>query len=70
MRTLYKHWNKGLNAGDGCDNRKEVILRSWPSSASGSRRPVSDGSTAPKRAGPGQTSSRGTTSWIWRTTTW
>ncbi|MFG2987445.1 HNH endonuclease [Streptomyces sp. NPDC048258] len=26
VRTLYKHWNKGLNAGDGCDTRKEVIL--------------------------------------------
>ncbi|UUY52363.1 HNH endonuclease family protein (plasmid) [Streptomyces yangpuensis] len=25
-RDLYKHWNKGLNAGDGCDTRKEVIL--------------------------------------------
>ncbi|MEV6734236.1 MULTISPECIES: HNH endonuclease family protein [unclassified Streptomyces] len=26
VRTLYKHWNKGLNAGDGCDTRKEVVL--------------------------------------------
>ncbi|THA45661.1 HNH endonuclease family protein [Streptomyces sp. A1136] len=25
-RDLYKHWNRGLNAGDGCDTRKEVIL--------------------------------------------
>ncbi|MFJ5548663.1 HNH endonuclease family protein [Streptomyces sp. NPDC093225] len=25
-RDLYKHWNKGLNVGDGCDTRKEVIL--------------------------------------------
>ncbi|MFF4457253.1 HNH endonuclease family protein [Streptomyces goshikiensis] len=25
-RDLYKHWNKGLNATDGCDTRKEVIL--------------------------------------------
>ncbi|MGP3636860.1 HNH endonuclease [Streptomyces sp. 24-1644] len=25
-RDLYKHWNKGLNNGDGCDTRKEVIL--------------------------------------------
>ncbi|AYV32846.1 hypothetical protein EES41_39430 (plasmid) [Streptomyces sp. ADI95-16] len=25
-RDLYKHWNLGLNAGDGCDTRKEVIL--------------------------------------------
>lgn len=25
-RDLYKHWDKGLNAGDGCDTRKEVIL--------------------------------------------
>ncbi|MFC6834469.1 HNH endonuclease family protein [Streptomyces goshikiensis] len=25
-RELYKHWNRGLNAGDGCDTRKEVIL--------------------------------------------
>ncbi|MFF0549634.1 hypothetical protein ACFYUL_11785 [Streptomyces sp. NPDC004311] len=25
-RDLYKHCNKGLNAGDGCDTRKEVIL--------------------------------------------
>ncbi|MFJ3914421.1 HNH endonuclease family protein [Streptomyces vinaceus] len=25
-RDLYKHWNKGLNSGDGCDTRKEVIL--------------------------------------------
>ncbi|MFE2475296.1 DUF1524 domain-containing protein [Streptomyces sp. NPDC059389] len=25
-RDLYKHWNKGLNTGDGCDTRKEVIL--------------------------------------------
>ncbi|MFJ1601507.1 HNH endonuclease family protein [Streptomyces sp. NPDC088261] len=25
-RNLYKHWNKGLNASDGCDTRKEVIL--------------------------------------------
>ncbi|WP_234344383.1 HNH endonuclease family protein [Streptomyces sp. WM6372] len=25
-RDLYKHWNKGINAGDGCDTRKEVIL--------------------------------------------
>ncbi|WP_411105287.1 hypothetical protein [Streptomyces sp. cmx-4-9] len=26
QRNLYKHWNRGLNAGDGCDTRKEVIL--------------------------------------------
>ncbi|MFD8712632.1 HNH endonuclease family protein [Streptomyces anulatus] len=26
QRTLSKHWNKGLNATDGCDTRKEVIL--------------------------------------------
>ncbi|MCX4632736.1 HNH endonuclease family protein [Streptomyces sp. NBC_01443] len=26
VRTLYKHWNKGLTASDGCDTRKEVIL--------------------------------------------
>ncbi|MFB7277182.1 HNH endonuclease family protein [Streptomyces hydrogenans] len=25
-RTLYKHWNKGLDATDGCNTRKEVIL--------------------------------------------
>ncbi|WP_407841427.1 HNH endonuclease family protein [Streptomyces sp. DSM 116496] len=25
-RDLYKHWNKGLNSGDGCDTRREVIL--------------------------------------------
>ncbi|MET9556780.1 DUF1524 domain-containing protein [Streptomyces sp. NPDC006645] len=25
-RDLYKHWNRGLEAGDGCDTRKEVIL--------------------------------------------
>ncbi|MFE7935569.1 HNH endonuclease family protein [Streptomyces sp. NPDC057456] len=25
-RTLFKHWNKGLNPTDGCDTRKEVIL--------------------------------------------
>ncbi|WP_327135357.1 hypothetical protein OG311_37070 [Streptomyces sp. NBC_01343] len=25
-RDLYKHWNKGLNAGDGCGTRTEVIL--------------------------------------------
>ncbi|MEE1774844.1 HNH endonuclease family protein [Streptomyces sp. NPDC048210] len=25
-RTLYKHWNRGLNATDGCDTRREVIL--------------------------------------------
>ncbi len=25
-RTLYKHWNKGLDAVDGCNTRKEVIL--------------------------------------------
>lgn len=25
-RRLYKHWNKGLNAADGCNTRKEVIL--------------------------------------------
>ncbi|MFC8495609.1 HNH endonuclease family protein [Streptomyces sp. NPDC057235] len=25
-RRLYKHWNKGLNATDGCNTRKEVIL--------------------------------------------
>ncbi|MEU8543077.1 HNH endonuclease family protein [Streptomyces sp. NPDC048717] len=25
-RTQFKHWNKGLNATDGCDTRKEVIL--------------------------------------------
>ncbi|MEW2374372.1 HNH endonuclease family protein [Streptomyces sp. NPDC006656] len=25
-RNLYKHWNRGLNSGDGCDTRKEVIL--------------------------------------------
>ncbi|MEU9233509.1 DUF1524 domain-containing protein [Streptomyces subrutilus] len=25
-RDLYKHWNRGLSAGDGCDTRKEVIL--------------------------------------------
>ncbi|MFI5642721.1 HNH endonuclease [Streptomyces goshikiensis] len=25
-RDLYKHWNRGLNSGDGCDTRKEVIL--------------------------------------------
>ncbi|WNI34476.1 HNH endonuclease family protein [Streptomyces sp. ITFR-6] len=26
QRTLYKHWNPGLNAADGCNTRKEVIL--------------------------------------------
>ncbi|MFJ5552940.1 HNH endonuclease family protein [Streptomyces sp. NPDC093225] len=26
VQTLYKHWNRGLNATDGCDTRKEVIL--------------------------------------------
>ncbi|MGW3304496.1 HNH endonuclease family protein [Streptomyces rubiginosohelvolus] len=26
QRTLYKHWNRGLNATDGCDTRREVIL--------------------------------------------
>ncbi|HEY9327014.1 MAG TPA: HNH endonuclease family protein [Streptomyces sp.] len=26
QRNLYKHWNKGLDAGDGCDTRREVIL--------------------------------------------
>lgn len=25
-RSLYKHWNKGLNVTDGCDTRREVIL--------------------------------------------
>ncbi|MFK0203946.1 HNH endonuclease family protein [Streptomyces lavendulae] len=25
-RDLYKHWNKGLNADDGCNTRKEVLL--------------------------------------------
>ncbi|MEW5655281.1 HNH endonuclease family protein [Streptomyces cinereoruber] len=25
-RTLYKHWNKGLNSTDSCNTRKEVIL--------------------------------------------
>ncbi|MER8098116.1 HNH endonuclease family protein [Streptomyces goshikiensis] len=25
-RDLYKHWNRGLNATDGCDTRREVIL--------------------------------------------
>ncbi|MFD3939818.1 HNH endonuclease family protein [Streptomyces sp. NPDC058611] len=25
-RDLYKHWNRGLNASDGCDTRREVIL--------------------------------------------
>ncbi|WP_405929977.1 HNH endonuclease family protein [Streptomyces griseus] len=25
-RELYKHWNKGLDARDGCDTRREVIL--------------------------------------------
>lgn len=25
-RDLYKHWNRGLNATDGCNTRKEVIL--------------------------------------------
>ncbi|MFE1190115.1 HNH endonuclease family protein [[Kitasatospora] papulosa] len=25
-RTLYKHWNRGLNSADGCDTRREVIL--------------------------------------------
>ncbi|MFE5591208.1 HNH endonuclease family protein [Streptomyces sp. NPDC056549] len=25
-RTLYKHWNKGLDPSDGCNTRKEVIL--------------------------------------------
>ncbi|MFE5546769.1 hypothetical protein ACFQ71_23465 [Streptomyces sp. NPDC056534] len=25
-RTLYKHWNKGVNPADGCNTRKEVIL--------------------------------------------
>ncbi|MGW7579785.1 GmrSD restriction endonuclease domain-containing protein [Kitasatospora sp. NPDC054768] len=26
LRSLYKHWNHGLNPSDGCDTRKEVIL--------------------------------------------
>ncbi|MEU3559715.1 HNH endonuclease family protein [Kitasatospora sp. NPDC006786] len=26
LRSLYKHWNRGLNPSDGCDTRKEVIL--------------------------------------------
>ncbi|MBM7443169.1 hypothetical protein [Streptomyces sp. HB132] len=26
QRTLYKHWKRGLNATDGCDTRREVIL--------------------------------------------
>ncbi|UUU44396.1 HNH endonuclease family protein [Streptomyces sp. NBC_00162] len=25
-RSLYKHWNRGLNTSDGCDTRREVIL--------------------------------------------
>ncbi|MFD3335962.1 hypothetical protein ACFWV1_25395 [Streptomyces sp. NPDC058700] len=25
-RTLYRHWNKGLNGTDSCNTRKEVIL--------------------------------------------
>ncbi|MFG3180319.1 HNH endonuclease family protein [[Kitasatospora] papulosa] len=25
-RSLYKHWNRGLDAADGCDTRREVIL--------------------------------------------
>ncbi|MEU7330186.1 hypothetical protein [Streptomyces parvus] len=25
-RELYKHWNKGLDADDGCDTRREVII--------------------------------------------
>ncbi|MFB7428784.1 hypothetical protein ACFC0K_36490 [Streptomyces hydrogenans] len=25
-RRLYKHWKKGLDATDGCNTRKEVIL--------------------------------------------
>lgn len=25
-RDLYKHWNRGVNAEDGCDTRREVIL--------------------------------------------
>ncbi|MEW2570172.1 HNH endonuclease family protein [Streptomyces sp. NPDC047070] len=25
-RDLYRHWNKGLDARDGCDTRREVIL--------------------------------------------
>ncbi|MFD3907991.1 HNH endonuclease [Streptomyces sp. CB04723] len=25
-RELYKHWNRGLDARDGCDTRREVIL--------------------------------------------
>ncbi|MEU6433799.1 HNH endonuclease family protein [Streptomyces albidoflavus] len=25
-RDLYKHWNRGENASDGCDTRREVIL--------------------------------------------
>ncbi|MFE6979291.1 HNH endonuclease family protein [Streptomyces sp. NPDC057682] len=25
-RSLYKHWNKGLNSTDGCNTRKETIL--------------------------------------------
>ncbi|MFE4263474.1 HNH endonuclease family protein [Streptomyces sp. NPDC056883] len=25
-RDLYKHWNRGLDLGDGCDTRREVIL--------------------------------------------
>ncbi|GAV38197.1 HNH endonuclease family protein [Streptomyces acidiscabies] len=25
-RDLYRHWNRGLNATDGCNTRKEVIL--------------------------------------------
>ncbi|MFC4505949.1 MULTISPECIES: hypothetical protein [Streptomyces] len=25
-REQFKHWNKGLNATDGCDTRREVIL--------------------------------------------
>ncbi|MFG3142770.1 hypothetical protein ACGFZA_42030 [Streptomyces sp. NPDC048211] len=27
-RSLYKHWNKGLNSGDGCDTRVICIARS------------------------------------------
>ncbi|MFI0242263.1 HNH endonuclease family protein [Streptomyces sp. NPDC016845] len=26
QRKLYKHWNRGLDAKDGCNTRKEVIL--------------------------------------------
>ncbi len=37
-RDLYKHWNKGMNATDGCDTRREVILseaRQAPAVAAG-----------------------------------